>query len=489
MVNMHRVALATGPGAKGGFEGIPSRSRRIALLNLARSGVCAANGRGQASPRLIPPNFLQQDGRCLLRHKRRNSVFAFRNHKQERALRTSAMNSDILTAGATESSPERGSMARKRYQKGCVILRGNVWYGRYRDDVVGQDGKVTRVLRGAALGTKKEYPTKRLAERKLELLLHRINVPEYRPGRVATLSEFAERWELEILSRRKPSTQKAAKSHLAAHILPFMGKLRLDAIGVENQQALVTHLADKVSPKTLVNVIGTLSSMLTTAKNWGYICEGVSLKRLALPDRGVKKEVRCFTAGDVRRILELATEPWRTMFAIAALLGLRAGEVLGLRSEDIDLHARTLTISQTAWYGQVQSAKSRESEQTLPIPDVLVKILAPYCSRSGLLFLNKRGRPYTAEKVVQKRLWPILDALGIKRAGFHAFRHAHTSLLLDGGASPKVAQRQLRHSDARITLGIYGHLVEDSHRAAVEKLSANLFPTVPIPEVKSEWIQ
>jgi integrase len=391
---------------------------------------------------------------------------------------------------ATESSDLKGgSMARKRYQKGCVILRGDVWYGRYRDDVIGQDGKVTRVLRNTVLGSKKEYPTKRLAERKLELLLHRINAPEYRPGRVATVVEFAERWEFEILSKRKPSTREAAKSHLAAHILPFMGKLRLDAIGVENQQAFVTHLVDKVSPKTLVNVVGTLSSMLTTAKNWGYICEGVSLKRLALPDRGVKKEARCFTADEVRRILEFAGEPWRTMFAIAALLGLRAGEVLGLRAEDIDLQKRILTVTQTAWYGQIQSTKSRESEQTLPIPGALVDLLKPYCSRPGLLFLNKRGRPYTAEKVVQKRLWPILDALKIERAGFHAFRHAHTSLLLDGGASPKVAQRQLRHSDARITLGIYAHLVEDSHRVAVEKLSANLFPTVPIPEVKSKWTQ
>lgn len=102
---------------------------------------------------------------------------------------------------------------------------------------------------------------------------------------------------------------------------------------------------------------------------------------------------------------------------------------------------------------------------------------------------TKEGGPTPPKNVVQKRLRPILDALKIERAGFHAFRHAHTSLLLEGGASPKVAQRQLRHSDARITLGIYAHLVEDSHREAVEKLSSNLFPIVPIPEVKSKWTQ
>jgi hypothetical protein len=116
-------------------------------------------------------------------------------------------------------------MARRRYQCGCVILKGQVWYGKYRDDVVEQDGTVTRVQRRTPLGTKKEYPTKRLAERKLEQILCRINAVEYRPGRVATLAEFAERWKVEILTKGKDSSQGADKSHLTRHILPYLGNL------------------------------------------------------------------------------------------------------------------------------------------------------------------------------------------------------------------------------------------------------------------------
>jgi hypothetical protein len=158
-------------------------------------------------------------------------------------------------------------MARRRYQCGCVILKGQVWYGKYRDDVVEQDGTVTRVQRRTPLGTKKEYPTKRLAERKLEQILCRINAVEYRPGRVATLAEFAERWKVEILTKGKDSSQGADKSHLTRHILPYLGKLRLDVIGVENQQTFVTHLADEVSYKSVLNILSTLSSILDTAKN------------------------------------------------------------------------------------------------------------------------------------------------------------------------------------------------------------------------------
>jgi len=87
-------------------------------------------------------------------------------------------------------------MARRRFQNGCVFLRGKkpVWVGRYREDIIGPDGQPVRVLKSIVLGTKRELPTKRLAERRMEAELARINSPSYRPGRAATLAEFADRW-------------------------------------------------------------------------------------------------------------------------------------------------------------------------------------------------------------------------------------------------------------------------------------------------------
>jgi integrase len=370
-------------------------------------------------------------------------------------------------------------MARKRFQRGSVYLCGKtpMWYGRYREDIVGEKGEKRRIRRNVPLGTKKQYPTQRLAERALDRLLFRINDPSYRPSRVASVAEFAVRWEQQVLSQRKPSTKKAAESHLKAYIIPRLGKLRLDELGVENQQMFVGYLSEKVSRKTVVNIVGTLSSMLNTAKNWGYTCDNVSVSRLVLPEREVRHQARSFTAEQAKAILDLAQDPWRTMFAIAAYAGLRAGEILGLSVEDVDLVRGILNVRKTAWYGRIQTAKSVGSENTIPIAENLAEMLRKVIGerREGLLFVNKAGRPYSSSgKVVQKRLWPLCDALKIPRAGFHAFRHMHTTILLETGATPKVAQRQLRHADSRVTLDHYAHLIDSSHREAVEKAATFL---------------
>jgi len=88
-------------------------------------------------------------------------------------------------------------------------------------------------------------------------------------------------------------------------------------------------------------------------------------------------------------------------------------------------------------------------------------------------------------KVVQKRLWPLCDVLKIRRAGFHAFRHMHATLLLETGATPKVAQRQLRHADSRVTLDHYAHLIDSSHREAVERAAAFLDRSGP--KIEGWW--
>ena len=256
---------------------------------------------------------------------------------------------------------------------------------------------------------------------------------------------------------------------------------------MQRQQAFVSQLAQRVSRKTVLNVLATLSSILRTAKAWGYCCQTMNVGDLALPSDEVREQARFFTADQVKRImaaqivLELLSALVVEHTADHATLEPRAGEVLGLQRDDLGLDRGLLQVRRSAWYGRLQTVKTKSSRAPVAMPAILVEMLREYLASwkpnpDGFLFLNRNGRPFAANKVVEYGLWPVLDILEIPHAGMHAFRHCHASLLIDTGANPKVAQQQMRHADARITLEAYTHLVDDAQRQAVERVGERLRP-------------
>jgi hypothetical protein len=240
-----------------------------------------------------------------------------------------------IVSSPTASTPG-GDLARRRFQKGQIIFSASrqQWLGRFREDVIGPDGNIVRTRPQIVLGTKKELPTKRLAARKLDEILARINQNSYQPTRMATVAEFAKRWREDVLAKRKPSTVRSANSHLDRHIIPQLGKLRLDQLGAENQQIFVNQLVG-ASRKTVLNIMSTLSSMLATAKNWQYAAREVEIKKLVLPERNLHVAAH-FTRSQVESIFSLAQDPWRTFFIVLTMTGMRAGEALALQWPDID---------------------------------------------------------------------------------------------------------------------------------------------------------
>jgi hypothetical protein len=120
---------------------------------------------------------------------------------------TSGGKSGIVFAEANTGNPLRGDferMARKRYQRGQLFLKGKkqkVWVARWREDIIRPDGGTHRVRRSEVLGTLKEYPTRRLAERALEQRLSatEINSLNYQPRPTASFREFATKWQKDVL--------------------------------------------------------------------------------------------------------------------------------------------------------------------------------------------------------------------------------------------------------------------------------------------------
>src|SRR5439155_4840800 len=100
-------------------------------------------------------------------------------------------------------------------------------------------------------------------------------------------------------------------------------------------------------------------------------------------------------------------------------------------------------------------------------------------SADDLVFPNKSGEPMRESKLLQRVLQPAAERAGLGRVTWHQFRHIHSSLLNDLKVPVKIAQEQLGHASISTTLNIYTHVIDASHRGAIEQLERQLFPTVP----------
>lgn len=374
-------------------------------------------------------------------------------------------------------------MARRRYQKASLFLRGKkvqVWVGRWREDVIRPDGEVSRVYRSQVLGTLSDFPTRKLAQRELDLRLAPINDPRCRARPSSTFAEFAVRWEAFVLTQHKPSTQAAIHSQIRRHLLPFFGSYPMRDLQPELVQMFVSKV--KASPKTVRNLFGVLRMMVRSARAWGYFT-GDPLEAVVLPRAG--KTVRfTFTVEELQRIVAEAQEPHRTFYLLAAETGMRAGELCGLRVDDLDLERALLFVRQSAWRGKLQEPKTENSVRWFALSPETVESLKDYLRRwrvnpHRLLFSTRNGTPWDPSEVVKRRLHPLLAKLGITRCGLHAFRHANCSLMDRLGTPMKVRQERLGHSDPRVTLGTYTHAFSEDDARVAAQLGRILHPNAP----------
>lgn len=375
-------------------------------------------------------------------------------------------------------------MARRRYQKGSLFLRGKrekVWVGRWLEDEVHPDGTVHRRHRSEVLGTTAEFPTKRLAHRALEQHLAKVNAVTYRPKHTITFAEFAERWKQTVLPQHKPASQCSERAHLKL-LQGFFGGMPLSEISAEVVQKWVSQ--QKCAPKTIRNHIATFRILWKAARTWGYVSHN-PFEGLKLPNRGLVHKPRV-TAQQGRDIIRLASEPFKTMFWIVAETGMRGGEVCGLGVSDVDLQNRVIKVWRSAWRGCLQTPKTNNAVRHFPISSNLADHIKQYLETGwktnpgGLLFCTRTGKPLDNYNVVTWQLKPLLEHIGVpenRGMGLHAFRHCNATELDRMGAPIKVRQDRLGHADSETTFG-YTHSESEDHRRVAAELGRIFDPNL-----------
>lgn len=344
--------------------------------------------------------------------------------------------------------------------------------------------------------------TKRDAQRRLTELLKELQDGAYVEPSSETLGAYLARW---LRDYAKPSlrqtTYESYESVARIHIVPAIGHLRLDRLKPTHlQQLYASRLAGGradgreggLSPRTVRYMHAIIREALKHAVKWGLLARNVA--DAVDPPRMARQELQAWSPADAQRFLA-ATQDDRLypLYLMAITTGMRRGELLGLRWQDVDLDAGTLTIRHTLVHTNAglvsQEPKTDRSRRSMPIPQAAVEALRRHRITQGqerwfagdayrqtdLVFTNPAGGPIEPRNLSRQFAARIRRA-GVPRIRLHDLRHTHATGLLARGVHPKIVAERLGHSQIRVTMDTYSHVLPTMQREAADQAEAAFVP-------------
>lgn len=175
------------------------------------------------------------------------------------------------------------------------------------------------------------------------------------------------------------------------------------------------------------------------------------------------KVPRIITPEQFQKLLDELEEPYQTMVLIAGCLGLRASEVMGLQWQDIDWDKLEIMLERGSVHGRLDKLKTESSKKSVPMDSEVAIVLLNHRGRSVVVepadFILpspvNEGKPRWQETVLEDYVKPAGFKAGIRKVGWHTFRHTYRAMLKRRGTPLEVQKELMRHSHLKTTLG-YG---------------------------------
>ncbi|MBO4108094.1 tyrosine-type recombinase/integrase [Streptococcus suis] len=316
----------------------------------------------------------------------------------------------------------------------------------------------------------------------------------YKEVTITYYHELVEMWFDTYKLGKKDNTIRVFNNIKKNYILPNFGNVRIDKISTIMIQTTVNQWAIKAHEKRFSNqkVTGVYQNY---ALIFSYIRKilkyGVKLNLLqdnpadtvevpSIPKLESSKKF-FFTDEELKKILNYLENHNSTyiekLFNVLVKLllatGLRISEACALEWTDIDFEAMTITVNKTLnSKGEVNAPKTTSSNRVVDVDYSTISMLALFKKAQQIEAMkfgkNERTvfstiiRPYPIRATLRTRLYKMLDEIRVEKAGFHAFRHTHASLLLNAGVQYKQLQLRLGHAKLETTMNIYAHLSEET---------------------------
>jgi integrase len=349
-------------------------------------------------------------------------------------------------------------MGRRSANEGSIYKRkkDRLWVAQYLVDT--PEGKTKRKY---IYGKKRKDVANKLAEVKKErgegLLLDAGSM---------TVAEFLADWLESEKESVRESTHNRREEVVRLHVNPCIGSTKLTKLNALHVQRLYARKLDEgLSPGTVRLIHANLSKALSKGVRWRLM--SVNVARAATAPKNNAEEVKPLTREEVRRLLDAARgDRFECLYTLAVTTGMRRGELLGLRYEDIDLKRGTLQVRRSLSKGKVNLPKTSKSRRSIKLSRIAIEALKRHKKRQTVLsewvFCTFRGMPISSQSLLWKAWEDIRERAGLPEGThLHQLRHTCATLLLQENVHPKLVSSLLGHSTIKQTLDTYSHVLDN----------------------------
>ena len=313
-----------------------------------------------------------------------------------------------------------------------------------------------------------------------------------------TLAEWLDYYMSEYKKRYvKPTTDINYTVKVKNHIKPAIGHYKLKALRQDIIQKFVNSLSDKgLAPSTVIDVYKLLSNALETAVDDGLIVRNTA-NRVKLP-KTTKPQINVLTQEQQNAFVEQAKVTYMGVVYIFDLCtGMRLGELLGLKWQDIDFEQNQLHIRRILrkvkdpdnadehWHLEFGTPKTLSSERTIPLNDTAIKVLADVWEQqeknkekassayedNDLVFCTQLGRPLDPNNI-RRTCYSICEKIGVSDIHPHCLRHTFTTRGAENNVDVRVMQKFLGHATIKETADAYTHILDDLKQDEIRKLDS-----------------
>ena len=293
-----------------------------------------------------------------------------------------------------------------------------------------------------------------------------------------TVGDYLDRWlSNSVKDTVRERTYERYEEILRLHVKPALGRLKLKALTPAHVQDFYRDRLDNgFSPATVQKIHVILHKALSQAVSWSLVPRNAG-EAVRAP-RPAPKEMRPLSPDEARRLLETAGgDRLEALYVLAIHTGMRQGELLGLKWENVDLAANAIRVRHTLLRtkGRVilGEPKTKKSRRTVHLTGAASRALEEHLERQlkvmerlgdlyrdqGLVFTTEVGTPINPSNLRKRSFAPLLQKAGLPRLRFHDLRHTCATLLLSKNIHPKYVQELLGHAIVSITLDTYSHVL------------------------------